>query len=124
MTRCFHALVVLVLSTSMVGAEEGEPNVRLFEWERGFYVQTLEHDDMPVYLWFYEWNMFEAIEPGQHTRGTYMLNRSLTKDGRRGRVASDALNLAATAVTDGADLELTVRNRTDYDFPPIAANIW
>ena len=28
-----------------------------------------------------------------------------------------------TATTDGADLELTARNRTDYDFPPIAAVI-
>ena len=123
MTRCFHALVVLVLSTSMVRAEEGEPNVRLFEWERGFYVQTLEHDDMSVYLWFYEWNMFEAIEPGQHTRGTYLLDRSLSKDGSRGTATSDALTLVATAARDGADLKLTVWNRTDYAFPPIAAII-
>lgn len=123
MTRCFHALVVLVLSTSMVGAEEGEPNVRLFEWERGFYVKTLEHDDMPVYLWFYEWNMFEAIQPGQHTQGTYKLDRKLGKDGREGIISSDALTLRMTAATDGADLKLTVRNRTDYDFPPIAAII-
>ena len=123
MTRHLHALVVVVLSTSMVGADEGKPNVRLFEWERGFAVQALEPDEMAVYLWFYEWNMFEAIEPGQHTHGTYKLDRKLDKDGREGVISSDALLLRMTATTDGADLELTVTNRTDYDFPPIAAVI-
>jgi hypothetical protein len=107
----------------MVNAGETIPNVRLFEWERGFAVQTLELEDMAVYLWFYEWNMFEAIEPGQHTNGTHKLRRKLSKDGRQGVISSDTLILRMTAATDGADLKLTVRNRTDYDFPPIAAII-
>ena len=123
MTRCFHALTVVVLSASAVCADEREPNVRLVEWERGFAVQPVEHDDMPVYLWFYEWNMFEAIQPGQHTQGTYKLDRILSEDGRKGVIASETLMLQMTAATDGADLKLTVRNRTDYDFPPIAAII-
>ena len=98
-------------------------NTRLLEWERGFAVQSLVQADMVVYLWFYEWNMFEAITPGQHTRGTFELDRILSKDGRCGKIASDALTLTAAATTDGADLALTVRNRTNYDFPPIAAII-
>ncbi|MHC4403490.1 MAG: hypothetical protein ACYTG0_27855 [Planctomycetota bacterium] len=123
MTRYLHAFVAVVVSTSTVGADEDTPNVRLFEWQRGFAVQALEPEDMVVYLWFYEWNMFEAIEPGQHTNGTYKLRRSLGKSGREGVISSDALTLRMTATTDGADLELTVHNRTDYDFPPIAAVI-
>lgn len=118
-----HALVIVALAASWACADEGEPNVRLFEWERGFAVQPREPEDMAVYLWFYEWNMFEAIEPGQHTQGTYKLDRKLDKDGRVGVISSDALTLQMTAVTDGADLKLTVRNRTDYDFPSIAAVI-
>jgi len=116
-------LFAVIVSTLSAKAEGETPNVRLLEWDRGFAVQSRAQKDMVVYLWFYEWNMFEAIEPGQHTRGTYMLDRSLSKDGCRGTVASDALTLVATAGRDGADLKLTVRNRTDYKFPPIAAII-
>ena len=123
MIRFFPSFVVVVLSVSIVCADEGAPNVQLVEWERGFAVQPIERGDMPVYLWFYEWNMFEAIEPGQHTQGSYRLNRKLSKDGRVGVISSDVLTLQMTAATDGADLKLTVRNRTDYDFPPIAAII-
>ncbi len=123
MIRHLHTFVAVVLAASWACADEAEPNVRLFEWERGFAVQPREPDDMVVYLWFYEWNMFEAIEPGQHTQGTYKLDRKLGKDGRAGVISSDALTLQVTAATDGADLKLTVRNRTDYDFPPIAAVI-
>jgi len=123
MQRHLLSTVLVVISLSVARAEEKTPNVRLLEWERGFAIQSLAQKDMVVYLWFYEWNMFEAIEPGQHTGGTYKLDRSLSEDGRCGKIASDALTLTATATTDGADLELTVRNRTNYDFPPIAAVI-
>ncbi len=123
MQRQLLSTILVIASLPMARAGESTPNVRLLEWERGFAVQSLAQKDMVVYLWFYEWNMFEAIEPGQHTGGTYKLDRSLGKDGRRGVIASDALTLTATATADGADLELTVRNRTKYDFPPIAAII-
>jgi len=112
-----------MVSLSLAYSEEKTMNTRLLEWERGFAVQSLVQADMVVYLWFYEWNMFEAITPGQHTRGTFELDRILSKDGRCGKIASDALTLTAAATTDGADLALTVRNRTNYDFPPIAAII-
>jgi hypothetical protein len=123
MTRPLYVIVAVVLLTSMVNAGEATPNVRLFEWERGVAVQTLKPKDMAVYLGFYEWNMFEAIEPGQHTNRTYKLRRKLSKDGRQGVISSDALILRMTDATDGADLKLTVQNRTDYDFPPTAAII-
>ena len=114
---------VLMVSLVTVDGAETPSNVRLFEWERGFAVQALQQTDMVIYLWFYEWHMFEAMTPGQHTRGTFELERSLSKDGRRGRIASDALTLSVAVAENGADLELTVRNLTDYDFPPIAAII-
>jgi hypothetical protein len=114
---------VFFMLVCSVNAAETPPNVRLSEWERGFAVQALQQTDMVVYLWFYEWHMFEAMTPGQHTRGTFDLERSLSKDGGRGRIASDALTLSVAAAVGGADLELTVRNLTNYDFPPIAAII-
>lgn len=123
MTRFCHSLVIVVLATSIVYADGGKSNVRLVEWERGLAVWASESEGMAVYLWFYEWNMFEAIKPGQHTQGTYKLDRKLDKAGQEGFISSAALTLKMTATTDGADLKLTVRNRTDYDFPVIAAII-
>lgn len=114
--------LLIVMAAGQAAGQEG-PHVRLSEWERGFAVNSLQRDGMSVYLWFYEWHMFDAIKPGQHTGGTYKLPRRLDDEGKRGVMASDALNLKMTATRDGADLQLTVRNLTDYDFPPLAAII-
>ena len=41
----------------------------LFSWERGIGLQAKEHPELKVYLWFYDWNMFGAVSPEQHSRG-------------------------------------------------------
>jgi hypothetical protein len=117
------ALLTTLAILTPLQANSAEPNVKLREWQRGFAVDSQPQPDMSVYLWFYEWHMFEAMTPGQHTRGTYELQRSLSGDQRVGRITSDALQLSMAAVTDGAELKLTVKNITDYQFPPIAATI-
>ena len=116
-------LTIVFVASPLWAAEKTAPNVSLSEWERGFAVRSLKQKGMSVYLWFYEWNMFEAMQPGQHTRGTYKLDRKLNRTSTRGLITSDALELSMTAVADGAELKLTVRNRTNYDFPPVAAII-
>ena len=67
MKRHLPLFLAVVVSTLPAKAEEETANVRLFEWDRGLAVRALAQKEMAVYLWFYEWNMFEAIEPGQHT---------------------------------------------------------
>ena len=47
------------------------PDIRLSEWERGVSVDSTGQPDMRGYLWFYEWHMFDAVTPGQHTRGNW-----------------------------------------------------
>jgi hypothetical protein len=116
-------VVTCSLLLEPVLAQEAAPNVRLFEWERGFAIQSDKQKDMAVYLWFYEWHMFDAMQRGQHTNGSYQLERKLTDDGQQGVISSPALTIQMTAVTDGATLMLTVRNNTDYDFPTLAAII-
>ena len=37
-----------------------DANVKLWEWRKGVAVESLGKERMTVYLWFYEWNMFEA----------------------------------------------------------------
>jgi hypothetical protein len=123
MMRGLSCSLLLALATTSVWAQEAALNVRLFEWERGYGVESAAQKGMAVYLWFYEWNMFEAMRPGQHTGGTYRMEHKTSADGRTGIVASDALTLNVAATTDGADLKLSVRNLTDHDFPPHAAII-
>lgn len=78
---------------------------------------------MAMYLWFYEWNMFEAMSPGQHTHGAYNLDRSINDGGARAAIRSPALRLSATAIRGGVELSLTVTNNTTYDWPDIAGII-
>jgi len=113
--------LLLWLAASPLRADS--PNVELFSWERGIGVRSREDSKPAMYLWVYEWNMFEAMKPGQHTRGTFPLPREVGPSGNTATIESPELNLKMTAVKDGADLELTVRNRTDRDWPEIAGII-
>jgi hypothetical protein len=44
--------------------------LRLEEWERGIAVRSLEREGMDMYLWFYEWNLFDAFQPGESSPGS------------------------------------------------------
>lgn len=99
--------------------------VRLSAWDRGVSVDSLQQPDMRVYLWFYEWHMFGAFEPGQHTGGTWE-NRITVRDDRLGaKIVSEnpGLELDIQAVADGAELTLSVQNRSDRSWPELASLI-
>ncbi len=100
-----------------------EPNVKLWEWEKGFAVESLTQPNMTVYLWFYEWNMFEARQKGEHTSGTYKLKRTISDDRKTASVEAPDMTLSIRAVTDGAALSFKITNKTDYDWPDIAGII-
>ena len=69
MIRHLHTFVAVVLAASWACADEAEPNVRLFEWERGFAVQPREPDDMVVYLWFISTRAFAISSIGKRRKG-------------------------------------------------------
>jgi arylsulfatase A-like enzyme len=95
---------------------------RLFDWERGIGVESPEQPGMAVYLWVYEWNMFEAVNASRYTHNEFArFTHSAAADGRTAEVRAEDIILKATAVRDGADLELTVTNRSDHDWPEMAA---
>jgi len=100
-----------------------QPPPRLLEWERGIALEAPDQPGMTMYLWFYEWNMFEAMAPGQHTHGTFRMERSFDPAGRSAVLRSSALELKAEAAPGGAALTLRVRNLTPYPWPPIAGII-
>jgi hypothetical protein len=80
---------------------------------------------MRVYLWFYEWHMFGAVEPGQHTGGTWENEITLSDDRSAARIvsANPGLELEMRAVEDGAELSLTVQNTTERAWPELASMI-
>jgi hypothetical protein len=94
---------------------------RVVEWERGIALEPPGHSELTMYLWFYEWNMFEAMAPGPHTHGTYLLDRRVDANGAR--ITSAAVDFRLKPVADGAEMLLTVRNLTGRPWPAIAAII-
>lgn len=103
-----------------------EGSTRLVEWQRGFAVKSTERPEIAMYLWFYEWHMFDAIRKGQHTNGTFRgWDRSINAEGTRARIdaAAVGLDLSMEAVPDGAKLSLKVTNKSGHDWPELAAVI-
>lgn len=105
-------------------AESG-PTVKLTEWERGLSVDALEKPDQRLFLWFYEWNMFDAFNTGQHNRGVYENKMTVSADGKSGVINSTlpGLQVEMRAVSDGAEMKLTVTNQSDHDWPELASII-
>lgn len=124
MKRVIAELAMVVCLALSPGCASHEPNVRLFEWERGIGIESREQPGMAMYLWFYEWHMFDAVDPGQHTRGDYkQFKKNFSKAGDVATLTSDVMTLHARAVRDGVDLSLTITNRSGHDWPELAGII-
>lgn len=116
-------LSLLAVVASMAISLPAAPPPVLFEWERGVGLRYPGQPAADMYLWFYEWNMFEAMAEGQHTHGTYQLDRKVNPAGTEAVIESPALRLTVRAVPDGAELLLRVTNRTTHAWPEIAGII-
>ncbi len=113
------APVLLVAAVSVSSAQSNDP-FKLFLWERGVGFESPLSSDMRVYIWFYEWNMFEARRKGQHTGGSYDNPKQLSIDGSRSTVGPEDLRLT---VDQSGDLKLKVVNRSGHDWPELAGVI-
>lgn len=113
-----------VLLASAGGCDSQIPNIQLSEWERGIRFESTEQPGMAMYLWFYEWNMFKAVQAEEYTHNDFnRFIRHVSPDGKTARISSDDMVLKVTVVRDGADLDLTVTNRSDHDWPEVAGII-
>jgi hypothetical protein len=126
--RLFHSALLALLVVScgnFARADEPPPNVRLSEWSRGVSVDSVDRPDMRMYLWFYEWHMFGAMRPEQHSRGAWDNKIKIADDRLTATVESSntGISLKVKAVRDGADLLLTVTNRSEHGWPELAAMI-
>ena len=100
-----------------------DPATRLSIWDRGVKVTSIDDESLFAYLWFYEWSLFDAIEKGEHKGGRSDWEWAVDSEGRLAESKSDWFSIRATAVEDGADLEFEVTNRSEHDWPDIAAII-
>ncbi len=97
--------------------------IALGEWRRGVFFAPGDRDDLKMYLWFYEWNLFDAVRPGQHTAGAHVPQKML--DNRAGTLTHPDLGLRLDVASrdHGADMRLSITNKTDRTWPEIAAII-
>ena len=106
-----------------------EPDVKLWEWTKGIAVESRRQEGMAMYLWFYEWQLFGAIRQARDrhgkgafsSSGSYENKRHISKDRSRAVITTPEMVLKLQAVDDGAEMQLTVTNHTDHDWPDIAA---
>jgi hypothetical protein len=97
--------------------------LQLNPWPLGVSLSDPDHPEALIYFRFYEWHLFDAVRRGDHTHGIDDWPWTIADDGRRAAIRSDWLTLAVQVVDDGAELALSVTNRSDYDWPDIAAII-
>ena len=125
-SRLAFILVAIVSSVAFSTLSRSAlAQTRLSPWDRGVSVDSTEQLDMRVYLWFYEWHMFGAVKPGQHTNGTWKNRVNVRDDRSAATIQSDnpGLSLDIRAVADGADLMLQVTNESDRPWPTLASII-
>ena len=114
------------------------PSIRLWGWQgmmhKGMdYTITVlafeprKNNDPQFFLWFYEHTLFDAVEKGQNSRHGPLPYSIMVKDnGTLAEIKTKderELKLLCRATDDGADLELHVKNTSDYTWPEIASII-
>jgi hypothetical protein len=110
---------MLVCCTAAAGGDR--PTSQLFEWDQGLVVTAPDDADMKMYVRFYEWNMFEAVAKGEHSGGDFTHVRRVSRNRHTAVITSRDMRLAVKTTPDGATLLLTATNRSDHDWPELAA---
>jgi hypothetical protein len=105
------------------------------DWSRGLSIASRENPDMRTFLYFFEWHMFDAILPGMHTQAFYrpgewpregiwaLFNRNINADSSYGVMSKADMKLEFTSVDDGVEMQLTIKNTSQHDWPEAASII-
>lgn len=113
----------LLLFAALPLLSENPADVRLVRWDRGIALQARSRPELTMYLWVYEWNMFGAMAPGQHTAGSREFLPEVDPEGTKAVLRSPALQLTARVIPGGADLSLQAANLSGHDWPELAGII-
>ena len=117
-----RTILISLLACGLSSVILADP-IKLSIWDRGVKLTSPTDEDLFAYLWFYEWNMFEAVRKGEHTTGLADWKWGLVPTQSYAQTSGDWFDLSVTAVDDGAELLLKITNTTDRDWPEIAAII-
>jgi len=121
----FTMIVVQCVLWFICMAQEAkmEDLMRLTNWKRGIKVESRRNKTGFVYLWFYEWHLFDAVRKGEHTHGSWKWEWTVDANGTLAQMNSQWLKMRVKATENGADMTLDITNTTDYDWSDIAAII-
>ena len=97
--------------------------MKLTKWERGIKVESRRDKKGFAYFWFYEWHLFDAVTKGEHTQGSHSWKWSVDADSKLAKMNSPWLKMRIKAAENGAEIALEITNKTNYDWPEIAAVI-
>ena len=115
--------IILLLLAAFVCTMTSANQIKLSIWDRGVKLTSPTDESLFAYLWFYEWNMFEAVRAGEHTTGLADWKWGIVSTQSYAQTSGDWFDLSVTAVEDGAELQLKVTNTSDREWPEIAAII-
>lgn len=93
----------------------------LSRWACGIKMTAASDASMFTYFWFYEWNLFGAIEDHPHTGGKSDFDWQVAAD--TAAMSSENFAISAAVHDDTVDLTLTVTNTSKHTWPDIAAVI-
>ncbi|MBT5875130.1 MAG: hypothetical protein HOH43_17055 [Candidatus Latescibacteria bacterium] len=97
--------------------------ILLSNWKRGICFEPTDCPARRMYLWFYEWHLFDAFGPGEHTPGRHNPETQISDDGLNGILSHNGLRLELNSLEDGVALRLIVSNHTSDTWPDVAAII-
>ena len=97
--------------------------MKLTKWERGVKVESRTDKAGFAYFWFYEWHLFDAVAKGEHTPGSRQWKWNVNAKGTLARMDSEWLKMKVKAAENGAVMTLEITNKSDHDWPEIAAII-
>jgi hypothetical protein len=95
----------------------------LSKWDLGITLSSSADSNAYIYLRFYEWNLFDAVIAGEHTRGRDRWPWVISPDQQVAIMNFDFFRVQIKVVEDGAIMNLTVTNNSSHDWPEIAAII-
>jgi len=114
---------ILFLSSCRKENPSVSTQIKLGLWDRGVRITSTVDTSKFVYLWFYEWHLFDAVKKGEHTSGRWDWKWQIERQGELALLDTSWVQIKIRATGTGADILMKVTNITNYDWPAIAAII-
>ena len=125
---CIFSLLAIIVNLPK-SLPASDDSLLLESWRQGVVVHPQGEPEMRMFLWFYEWNLFGAVNRGHHTAAYSMdsdwaaWEKIITNDKTYAVVSRDGVQLELASVEDGVELTLNMENRSGHDWPALASII-